>query len=159
MIFVTVGTNEAPFCRLLGAVGEQAFNEALVVQHGPSPVHPPGAECFAFLPYPTLVEYAREARVVICHAGVGSVLVAIRAGKRPIVVPRLRRYGEAVDDHQVGFARRLHREGVVELAEDADRLSELSAREADRHAVTTFRSDLGRALGAYLRATLDAHAL
>lgn len=155
MIFVTVGTNEAPFCRLLRAVGDREGGETLVVQHGPSPVRPRGAECFAYLPYPTLVEYAQTARVVVCHAGVGSVLVAVRAGKRPIVMPRLRRHGEAIDDHQVEFAQRLHREGVVELLDRERRLGEMLAV-GDFIADDSTANDLSADLMRYLRATIGA---
>ena len=158
MIFVTVGTNEAPFCRLLRAIGDHAANEELVVQHGPSPVRPPGATCFDFLPYPRLVDYARAARVVICHAGVGSVLVAVRAGKRPIVLPRLRRYGEAIDDHQLDFARRLDEENVVELLKDPGSLSDLLSERSDRHDVNARSCGLADDLRDYLRATLGARA-
>jgi len=51
--------------------------------------------------------HARAADAVITHAGVGSVLTARRAGHRPLVVARLRCYGEHVDDHQVELVRRL----------------------------------------------------
>lgn len=117
MIFVTVGTNEAPFDRLLEGVDALQLDEHLVVQHGPSEVRPQGAECYDFLTFDEIVEHMRAARVVISHAGVGTVLVALANGKHPVVVPRLRQFGEAVDDHQLAFARRLHREGVLTCAE------------------------------------------
>jgi beta-1,4-N-acetylglucosaminyltransferase len=117
MIFVTVGTNEAPFDRLLEGVHALNLDEELVVQHGPSAIRPRGAECHEFLAFDQVVEFMRAARVVISHAGVGSVLVALANDKHPVVVPRLRQFGEAVDDHQLAFARRLHREGVLTCAE------------------------------------------
>jgi len=117
MIFVTVGTNEAPFDRLLEGVDALQLDERLVVQHGPSSVRPRNAECHDFLAFDEIVDHMREARVVISHAGVGTVLVALANGKHPVVVPRLRQFGEAVDDHQLAFARRLHREGVLTCAE------------------------------------------
>ena len=117
MILVTVGTNEAPFDRLLEGVDALQLDEELVVQHGPSKVRPRGAECHDFLAFDEIVEHMRAARVVISHAGVGTVLVALANGKHPVVVPRLRQFGEAVDDHQLAFARRLHREGVLTCVE------------------------------------------
>ena len=71
-----------------------------------------------------LSERMRAARVVVCHAGVGSIMLARRCGKRPIVVPRRLHLGEAVDDHQLPIARRLDANGVVTLLEDVDRLGE-----------------------------------
>lgn len=123
MIVVTVGTNEARFDRLLRAVAELDVDEPLFVQHGPSDVRPPNAECVDYLSFAELVERLRRARVVVTHAGVGSVVSALSAGKVPIVVPRLRRFGEAVDDHQVPFGRLLERQQLVRFVEDPARLA------------------------------------
>ena len=51
--------------------------------------------------------------------------VALAHGRRPIVVPRLHRHGEAVDDHQVHFARRLEAAGLATVVEDLDQLPRL----------------------------------
>lgn len=134
MIFVSVGTNEARFDRLLEAVATLDASEETVVQHGPSPVRPPGATCVDYLSFEEMTEHLRTARVSVLHAGVGSVLAALAQGVRPVVVCRLKRFGEAVDDHQLGFARRLHGEGLVELVEDLDRLSAAVARHDRRFA-------------------------
>jgi len=120
MIVVTVGTNEAPFDRLLRAFDGARPDEELLVQHGPSSLRPAGARCVPFLSYDELADAIRRARVVVMHAGVGSIMTALANGKRPIVVPRLRRFGEAVDDHQVALARRLDAAGLVTLVESPD---------------------------------------
>lgn len=122
MIFVTVGTNETAFDRLLEGVRGFPEDEEIIVQHGPSPVRPPGARCMDFLPFDRLVEVVREARVVVTHAGVGSIVVCLANGHRPIVVPRLHRNGEAVDDHQVPLCTRLAEAGLVTLVEDVAHL-------------------------------------
>ena len=128
MIFVTVGTNEARFDRLLQAVESFDGSDEIVVQHGPSPVRPRGATCVDYLSFEEMTEHIRRARVLIMHAGVGSVLAALGNGARPLVVPRLKRFDEAVDDHQVAFGRRLHEEGLVEFVEDPAGLVEAAAR-------------------------------
>ena len=123
MILVTVGTNEAPFDRLVrvfdtpggGSVGGA---EEVLLQHGASLLRPAGATCVDFLPFEDLVDAIRRARLVVMHAGVGSIMTALANGKRPVVVPRLHRYGEAVDDHQLDLGRRLHDSGLVTLVED-----------------------------------------
>lgn len=117
MIFVTVGTNEAPFDRLLVALPSFPGQEVLV-QHGASSVRPEGATCVSSLPYEEVVGAMRRADVVITHAGVGSVLTALTAGKRPVIVPRLKRFGEAVDDHQLEFARQMASTGMATVVED-----------------------------------------
>jgi beta-1,4-N-acetylglucosaminyltransferase len=117
VIFVSQGTSD-PFDRLLRAAELLAGDEELVVQCGKSAVRPAGATCFDFASFERVLELMRDARVVVTHAGVGSIMAARAVGKRPVVVPRLRRFGEAVDDHQVALGRRLHAIGLVTLVED-----------------------------------------
>lgn len=118
MILVTTGTNAPPFDRLLREVEQLSHHESVVVQHGPSSLRPSGATCVDYVSFDRFVELVRAARVVVTHAGVGSILVALMNGKRPFVVPRVARFGEHVDDHQVELARRLSEIGVVTLVED-----------------------------------------
>ena len=132
MIFVSVGTNEARFDRLLHAVEALGASEEIVVQHGPSPVRPAGATCVEFLSFEEMTDHIRRARVLIMHAGVGSILAALGNGVRPVVVPRLKRFDEAVDDHQVAFGRRLDAEGLVDFVEDPAGLLEAVARHEGR---------------------------
>ncbi len=154
MILVTVGTNETPFDRLLKALDDREEDgEELLVQHGPSPVRPLGAEYVDFLPYDELADSIRRARVVVTHAGVGSIMTALANGKRPIVVPRLARYGEAVDDHQVGLGRRLAAEGLVTCAETGE---ELLRALAEPPAATTLELGPSRLLVADLRSYVEA---
>jgi UDP-N-acetylglucosamine transferase subunit ALG13 len=123
VIFVTIGTSE-PFDRLIAALPDDA-SEELVVQCGQSSMRPAGAEVHEYLSYDELVTLVRRARVVVCHAGVGTILTALANERRPIVVPRLARHGEAVDDHQVALARRLADVGLVLLAEDPSLVPQL----------------------------------
>jgi UDP-N-acetylglucosamine transferase subunit ALG13 len=123
MIVVTVGTNEQPFDRLVAAVAALGGDEPLLVQHGASRVAPGRGEWVDFLDFDELAERMRGARAVVCHAGVGSIVLARRCGHRPIVVPRRVDRGEAVDDHQLALARRLHADGLVTLVEDERELA------------------------------------
>jgi exopolysaccharide biosynthesis glucuronosyltransferase PssE len=157
VIFVTVGTNEAAFDRLVVALDRIPLGEEIFAQCGSSSNRPGRATCVDFLPFEELTELVRRARVVVTHAGAGSTMVALANGKRPIVVPRLRRYGEAVDDHQVHFARRLAESGLVTIAEDPENLVEvLRAVEAgasdtsivaDKRLVEDLRRMIADALG------------
>jgi UDP-N-acetylglucosamine transferase subunit ALG13 len=102
--FVGVGTHTQPFDRLLRVVDRAAtagtLAGPLVVQTGPSaqPVH--GADLSTVLAPETMSEHVRSARYVVCHAGTGTIATALRAGRRPLVLPRLERHGEHYDDHQ-----------------------------------------------------------
>ena len=155
MILVTVGTNEARFDRLLEALDGLGEQEELLVQHGPSPVRPPGARCVDFLPFDELTAEMRRARVVVTHAGVGSTIASLLNGRIPVVVPRLARWGEAVDDHQVPFGRRLHDAGLVHFVEDPADLpaavtgpisAEAVALRPNRHLVGELRAFLDHAV-------------
>lgn len=112
MIFVTVGTHQDPFDRLLGSLA-QLDGEELVVQYG-SGAPPPGvAEAEPFMPFDRMLDCFREAEKVITHAGVGSVLCATREGHTPLVVPRRHELGEHVDEHQAELTRALEGSGRV----------------------------------------------
>jgi UDP-N-acetylglucosamine transferase subunit ALG13 len=150
MIFVTVGTNEAPFDRLVRAVERFPEGEGLVVQHGSSPVRPANATCLDYVSFDVLVDHIRRARAVVTHAGIGSMIVALANGKRPIVVPRLQRFGEAVDDHQVPLAHRLAERGAIQLVETIDLLPEALAEAAPSSVEVGADGRLSRDLRAHL---------
>ena len=128
MIVVTVGTHEQPFDRLVQAAAPLAAHEPLLVQYGTSKVpDSAGGEWIDYMSFEELAERARAARVFVCHAGVGSIVLARRCGHLPIVVPRRAELGEHVDDHQLELARRLAAGGMVTLVEDADELASVIA--------------------------------
>ena len=128
MIFVSVGTHEAPFDRLLEAVFALGLDEELVVQHGPSTVRDERAVASDYLSFDEVVDHVRNARAVVMHAGVGSVMISLANGKRPVVMARREQYGEHVDDHQVELARRLETNGLVTVVDDASSLAEALER-------------------------------
>lgn len=153
MILVTIGTSD-PFDRLLAAVALLPPGEEIVAQCGDSSVRPANARCVGFLAFDELTDLVGRARVVVMHAGAGSVLTALAAGRRPIVIPRLRRHGEAVDDHQVEFGRSLAAAGLVTMVEDP---AGLPAAVVGAPTVPTARAEDGRLAGeisAYLRGRL-----
>jgi UDP-N-acetylglucosamine transferase subunit ALG13 len=129
MIFVTIGTSE-PFDRLLRTLDGLRGTEELIVQRGSSGIELVGARSVDFLSYDQFVEHIRAARVVVAHAGAGSVMTCLAHGKRPVVVPRLSRFGETSDDHQLAFGRRLAEAGLATFVEDPERLPEVLANGA-----------------------------
>jgi UDP-N-acetylglucosamine transferase subunit ALG13 len=157
MILITCGTNEQPFDRLVAAAHDLGDGEHLFVQHGASQVEHGFGEWVDFVSFDELADRMRDARVVISHAGVGSIILARRCGKVPIIVPRRADLGEAVDDHQVPLARRLHDRGLVELVENVADLPR-AVRLANGTARLGTADDLpgADALAADLREGLDA---
>jgi UDP-N-acetylglucosamine transferase subunit ALG13 len=150
MIFVSVGTHEDPFDRLLSTVDGLQLAEDVVVQHGPSLQRCRGAVEFDYLPFDDVVEYVREARAVVMHAGVGSIMISLANGKRPIVMPRRHGLGEHVDDHQLELARRLDAHGLVTVVEDGPALAAALARDGEPAGSMHGTPSLGAELRAYL---------
>jgi UDP-N-acetylglucosamine--N-acetylmuramyl-(pentapeptide) pyrophosphoryl-undecaprenol N-acetylglucosamine transferase len=120
VIFATCGSSHLPFERFMRALATVPADE-LIVQHGPA-TPPPASRTIPFLPFAEMVELIEEADLVVSHAGVGSIICAVRSGHTPIVFPRLQRHGETVDDHQVELARALEQHGTVRVATDAGQL-------------------------------------
>lgn len=121
-MFVSVGTDHHRFDRLIGWAERWAerFDEWDVqVQHGRSRA-PVAGHGFAFCDHDRLQELFEEADLVVCHGGPATITQARRRGHVPLVVPRDPALGEHVDDHQQLFARRLAREGLVQLVESED---------------------------------------
>jgi beta-1,4-N-acetylglucosaminyltransferase len=131
VIFVITGTNGPPFDRLMRAVESIQIDETLLVQCGPSSIRPANATCVAYLSLPETIDRIREARLVVTHCGVGSILTCLGNGKRPLVVPRLARAGEVADDHQVELGQRLAREGFVVFVPEPDGLAEALSTATD----------------------------
>ena len=120
---VTVGTSRRyAFDRLVRA-SELVGDGPVVVQRGSSTVQPRGARVVDFMSFDELSAEIAAAEAVVTHAGIGSVLLALMHGHRPVVMPRDPALGEGVDDHQVHFARRLEREGLATVAEQPSDVS------------------------------------
>ena len=123
MIFATVGSHPTfRFDRFLQAL-ESLPGEELVVQHGPGEAPSNAAVAVPWMSFADYLDHVYQAEKVISHAGIGTILSATRAGQTPVVVPRLRRFKETVDDHQLDLARSLDETGRVVVVEDLDMLA------------------------------------
>lgn len=109
MIFVTVGTHEQPFNRLIEAVDNLCetgvINEPVIMQTGFSTYEPKHCERHKILPYDQMKENVAKARIVITHGGPASFIMPLQIGKIPIVVPRQLQFNEHVNNHQVDFTK------------------------------------------------------
>ena len=107
MIYVTLGTMFLDFPRLVRKMDEIARDtgEEIIIQTGMGKTIPAACNRFDFKPHEEVLAIQREARVIVCHAGVGSVLDALNVRRPFIVVPRLKKYGEHMNDHQIDLAR------------------------------------------------------
>lgn len=109
MIFVTVGTHEQPFDRLVEAIDalkkEGRIDEDVVIQTGFSVCVPQCCRWEKFFPYTEMLRLVHEARIVITHGGPSSFIMPLQESKIPVVVPRQKQFNEHVNDHQLEFAK------------------------------------------------------
>lgn len=129
MIFVTVGTHEQPFNRLVQKIDELkrdgVITEDVVIQTGFSTYVPKYCKWNKLIPYQDMVKNVADARIVITHGGPASFIMPLQIGKTPIVVPRQHKFDEHVNDHQVEFARNVaQRMGTIIPVEDIEKLGE-----------------------------------
>lgn len=130
MIFVTVGTHTDGFARLVTAMDGLAagLDEEVVMQVGATPYQPQSARWFSFTSQAEIEQLNARARVIVSHAGAGSIMAGLRLAKPLIVMPRLHKYGEHVDDHQTELAGALASQGSLLVAYEVE---ELPARLAE----------------------------
>ncbi len=125
MIFVTVGMHYQGFERLIRKMDEIAgkIDEEVVMQIGSTQYTPKFARYFDFVDSDsTIMDYFRNARVIVSHAGAGTLLNTLILGKPIIVVPRLKEFGEHIDDQQLELAKHLSDQGKVFALLDTDDL-------------------------------------
>lgn len=123
MIFATVGT-QAPFDRFVRMLDDLCENldEEVVVQTINSEYKPENIKCVDFLSPDIFAEYFSKARLIISHAGMGTILSALSQDKPIVVVPRLASLGEHRNDHQMSTAMRMNELGYVYAAYDKKQL-------------------------------------
>jgi UDP-N-acetylglucosamine transferase subunit ALG13 len=130
MIFVTVGTHEQPFDRLIKKIDELkkegTIQDDVIIQIGFSTYEPKHCQWSKLIPYQQMVKNVADARIVITHGGPASFIMPLQIGKIPIVVPRQHQFGEHVNDHQVEFVRNVEkRMGTVIDVEDVKKLGDI----------------------------------
>ena len=125
MIFLTVGS-QFPFDRLVKAVddlvGRGFISEELFAQIGQNAYKPRNFEYSDYLEKSAFDQYVRQASALIGHAGIGTITVALNNDKPLLAMPRLKRFREVVNDHQVDIARRFSELGYILAAYDTEEL-------------------------------------
>lgn len=119
-VVVTLGTDHHPFTRLVRWVDDWAGDHPgtrCLIQHGTAPA-PRHAQGHPVLDPATIPGLMAGARIVVGHAGPGTILDARAAGRLPVIVPRRAHLGEVVDDHQAAFGRWMDERGQATCVED-----------------------------------------
>lgn len=130
MIFITVGTHEQPFDRLIEYVDKLVENgvisEEVIMQIGYSTYEPKHCKFDKLIPYQQMVKNVQDARIVITHGGPASFIMPLQFGKIPVVVPRQKKFNEHVNDHQLEFSKEVaKRQKNIIVVEDIDSLEKV----------------------------------
>lgn len=126
MIFVTVGTQDVPFDRLLKAVEKQIKNgnikEEVIVQCGKTKFKSKNMKFINFLEIEEFNKLIKKANLIICHGGVGSILDGLKNNKVVIACPRLAKYKEHNNDHQLEIINKFSNDGYIIPLKDPNKL-------------------------------------
>ena len=129
MILVTLGTQDKSFPRLIKAVDDEVkegyIEEKVIVQAGCTEYSSENLDIFGMTSPEEMRKLIKEARIVITHGGVGSILSAIELGKPVIAMARLEKYGEHHNDHQMDIISALEQRGYIFQLSENGRLDEL----------------------------------
>lgn len=117
MILVTLGTQDKPFTRLLDLIQQQIkkgnIKDKVIVQAGHTKYESKDMEIFDFIEREKFSELVQKCDILITHGGVGSIITGLQNDKKVIVVPRLSKYHEHMNDHQIQITENFSKVGYV----------------------------------------------
>ena len=126
MIFITLGSQKFQFNRLLKKVDElitkDIIKDDVFAQIGESNYTPKNYAYKKFLSREEFEEKIKQCEMVITHGGTGAIIGAIKKGKKVISVPRLKKYGEHVDDHQLQLLEQFEELNLIWACSDTEEL-------------------------------------
>jgi len=128
MIFITLGSQKFQFNRLLKAIDEiigknEIFDEVFA-QIGYSDYKPQNYKYKPFLDRQEFIDVIEKSSIVITHGGTGAIVGALKKNKKVIAVPRLSKYNEHVDDHQLQIIEQFFSMGFIEACYELEKLNE-----------------------------------
>ena len=145
MILVLLGTQNNSFHRLLEEVQRNIdtgnINEKVIVQKGYTKFESKDMEIYDKIPIKELEELINQANLIITHGGVGSIINSISRDKKVIAVPRLKKYKEHVNDHQLdiieSFNEKKYIIGLQNVKELEDALKKVNDFNPNRYIKNT----------------------
>ncbi len=129
MVFVVLGTQDKEFSRLLEAVDREIENgtirDEVIVQAGQTHYESKNMKIFDLLSDPEFEKMLDRADLIITHGGAGTILSAIKKGKKVIAAPRLQKYKEHHNDHQKQIIEEFSKQGFIMELRDFNKLGKL----------------------------------
>ncbi|MBR3324658.1 MAG: glycosyl transferase family 28 [Clostridia bacterium] len=127
MIFVTLGTQDKKFPRLLQAVEQINTDERIIIQTGSTEYksNKKNIKIYKYLSQEDFLDNMMRAEVIISHAGVGTIIQGLKLHKKMIVAARLKKYKEHVNDHQMQILKTFSEDGYILPLNNFDDLEKL----------------------------------
>ena len=120
MIFVTLGTQNLEFRRILDYLENSHVKDEIIVQAGCTKYSSGSMKIYDYLDKETFDNYIKKADYIICHSGVGTIVNSLKLKKKVLTVPRLAKYHEHHNDHQVQIASVYEAKGYILMMRDGD---------------------------------------
>lgn len=147
MVFVALGTQKFPFNRLLEAIDDLIergqLSGEVFAQVGHSDYVPRHYAYRDFLSKDEFQSCISRCDLLITHSGVATIIAGLKLGKRVVVVPRMAKFGEHVDDHQIQIARSFSEKNLLLMCAEQDDLAQV-IREAENHSFAGYVSQRER---------------
>jgi len=128
MIFVTVGTQDKAFTRLIKAVEDAVklgeITDEVVVQAGATKYKSDVINVLNYVAFDEFNNLLKKADIIITHGGVGSILNAVKLGKKVIAVPRLKKYDEHINNHQLQVIEKMTKDGYILSTQDENKIAD-----------------------------------
>lgn len=144
MIFITLGSQKFQFDRLLKQIDDLiecgVIEEEVFAQIGYSDYKPKKFPYKQFLDREEFIAAEGKAEIVITHGGTGAIIGAVKKGKKVIAVPRLARFGEHVDDHQLQIVEEFEEMNILEACYEIEQLGEIY-KNIDKKVFQPFKSN------------------
>lgn len=135
LILVTLGTQDKPFTRLLDDIQKEIdrgnIQDKVIVQAGFTKYNSKDMEIFDLIDREKFTSLVEECDLLITHGGVGSILTGLKNNKKVIVCPRLAKYQEHMNDHQVQIVNNFYKAGYILKYSEGDNLSILLKKVAE----------------------------
>lgn len=158
MVLVLLGTFDIDFSRPLRALdkicSEGFLNEEIIVQSGYTKFDSAHFKKLPFIDRGELDQLYKNARLIISHAGTGSILKGVKLGKKVIVIARLQKYAECVDDHQLEILIEFGKQGYIIPWNENDSLKDILLG-ADNFELKEYVSNKQNIIS-YLKAYVDS---
>jgi UDP-N-acetylglucosamine transferase subunit ALG13 len=100
----------------------KTIDDDMIMQIGNGNYFPKNVDYFKFIEENEYIKYIKKCNLVISHAGIGSIITALTYNKPLIIIPRRKKFGEHIDDHQIEIAKNLENDPRVKVIYDVDLL-------------------------------------